>query len=204
MMPILLVSVGIFSEKAFAYYAPYFPFIPFIPYTESRVRYVDSNASVQELLNQAASAEALGDVRAAIDKYGDALRKDSGCIAAYMGRAHAKASNFDFGGAISDYERVIRLDPDNMDAKMSKAETYRLIRYDVAAITAYNKIINSDPKFADAFVGRGLANYNLKRISYTIADLEKAKELYFAQNNDKGYQYVMNLVNHIKKEHRLR
>jgi len=83
----------------------------------------------------------------------------------------------DYYGAIKDYSRAIRLNPDYTNAYFNRGiANYNLKDYK-GAIEDYNIVIEFKPDFASAFNNRGLAKANLKDYKGAIEDYSRAIEL---------------------------
>ena len=126
------------------------------------IKFVDSNTTAEQYLQKALANEKLGNITGAISDCSDAIRRDSNYVPAYMNRARLYNKNGNFLAASADYGKVLRLEPTNYEALYQRAETYRKTRNDMGAISDYNKLIDKNYRTADAYVGRGLVNYNMK------------------------------------------
>lgn len=164
------------------------------------IKFVDSNTTAEQYLQKALANEKLGNITGAISDCSDAIRRDSNYVPAYMNRARLYNKNGNFLAASADYGKVLRLEPTNYEALYQRAETYRKTRNDMGAISDYNKLIDKNYRTADAYVGRGLVNYNMKRYSYTLKDLEKALELY--PENSEKYNSTLVLIKQIQENYR--
>ncbi|MCP3989717.1 MAG: tetratricopeptide repeat protein, partial [Actinomycetia bacterium] len=92
-----------------------------------------------------------------------------------VGDQHLDAARYD--EAITAYDRVIELDPDNTLAHNNRGDTLRnLGRYD-EAITALDRAIELDPDNTLAHYNRGVALRNLGRYDEAITALDRAIEL---------------------------
>jgi len=68
----------------------------------------------------------------------------------YFDRAYEKADKGDHYGAISDYTKVIELDPKDADAYFNRGYSKDELEDYYGAISDYTKAIELDPKYADA------------------------------------------------------
>ncbi|MFM6202266.1 MAG: tetratricopeptide repeat protein, partial [Dolichospermum sp.] len=63
-----------------------------------------------------------------------------------------------------------------------------------AAISDYNQAIQINPNYAQAYGNRGLAKSALGDKQGAIEDLQKAAQLFKAQNKTADYERAMNLL----------
>lgn len=189
-----------YSFKATPY--PYNFYETSIILPSKSLRTIDANTTLEQYFSMAEANERLGNIDAAIDNYGDALRKDSKCVDAYINRARLRFLVHNTVGAIADYNLALHFDPNNKEALIGRAEVSRLSGRNIQALSDYNKMIEKDPQNPDAYIGRALVNYNLKRFSYSVKDLEIAKGL--CKKDDTKYASVLSLINQIKKDNFIR
>ena len=78
---------------------------------------------------------------------------------------------------ISDYAKVISLDPKFVTAYYNRANIYSELKEYQRAIDDYTHAIELDPEFAEAFFNRGLTRVLAGKGKDGIADLSKAGEL---------------------------
>jgi tetratricopeptide (TPR) repeat protein len=91
----------------------------------------------------------------------------------YRGRANWLHRKEQLDAALSDYERAIALDPDNVYSYDYRADIFLDRGEYERAIEEYNRAIRINPRYAAAYYSRGRAYENLGRI-------ELAKESYRA------------------------
>ena len=85
--------------------------------------------------------------------------------------------SYDFNLIISDYETVIRLNPDFVYAYFNRANMRCMQKDYRAALMDYNEAIKRNPDFAEAYFNRGLTHLYLGETNRGIEDLSKAGEL---------------------------
>jgi tetratricopeptide (TPR) repeat protein len=78
---------------------------------------------------------------------------------------------------ISDYSKVIALDPQFVTAYYNRANLYSELKEYQRAIEDYTHAIKLEPEFAEAFFNRGLTRVLAGKDKEGIADLSKAGEL---------------------------
>lgn len=84
--------------------------------------------------------------------------------------------NMRSAGVIADFDKAIRMDPDNTYAVYCKG-TYLAMRGDNAkALECFNACISKDNRFPEAYYNRGLINLRLGNKEKAIIDLGKAGE----------------------------
>ena len=83
----------------------------------------------------------------------------------------------EYDKAIIELEKVIELEPDNVDAYTNLALSYfKNGDYENAA-AVWTEVINFEPEKADAFFERGTSYFNLKKYEQAIADFTQAIDL---------------------------
>jgi TPR repeat protein len=92
-----------------------------------------------------------------------------------LGNAHAKAGEFDL--AIEQYDRVIRLDPDHINALNNRGNAYLAKGGCDQAITDFDKAIALKPDFATAYANRGNAYQDRGEFDRAIRDYGVALQL---------------------------
>ncbi len=117
----------------------------------------------------------------AISEYTTAFSLDSNNVDALTNRGVLRDLNNQHAAAIQDYSLAIRLKPASADAYSKRAGTYRdLGRYD-AAIADYTAAIRLDSTsyefdptihFANAYFGRGLTYYKMRKLARAISDFD--------------------------------
>ena len=104
------------------------------------------------------------------------LSQNSQSISAetYFFRANAKYELGLYHAAISDYDKAIRIEPDDAAAYLNRgAAKYNLKEY-FAAIADYDMAIRYKPDYVLAYNNRGAAKENLKEYDAAIADYDTA------------------------------
>ena len=76
--------------------------------------------------------------------------------------------DWDFQGAITLYDKILKNNPNHTDTLMSKASALRYIKRYPEAISCYNKIIKNQPKNIDALQSKAFV------YTYNIRDCQKA------------------------------
>lgn len=79
--------------------------------------------------------------------------------------------------AISDFDRVLSLNPRVVYAWFNKGNIYYEARDFTSAMQCYSEAIKIDPDFGEAYFNRGLAYLNSGNKSQAFSDLSKAGEL---------------------------
>ncbi|MDD4637047.1 MAG: tetratricopeptide repeat protein, partial [Bacteroidales bacterium] len=78
---------------------------------------------------------------------------------------------------VSDYAKIISLDPKFVTAYYNRANIYSELKEYQRAIDDYTRAIELDPEFAEAYFNRGLTRVLAGKGKEGIADLSKAGEL---------------------------
>ena len=95
----------------------------------------------------------------------------------YFDSAFEKAERGDYYGAISDYTKVIEIDPNFANAYFNRALAKHNLEDYYGAISDYTKAIEVDPNDANAYYNRGLVKYDIKDYNGAISDSKKALEI---------------------------
>ena len=82
-----------------------------------------------------------------------------------------------YEAAIDDYNRAIRLKPDNAGAYMNRGTVKSELGQYEAAIDDYNQAIRIKPDFVKAYMNRGVAKKKIGVIEEAKADFQIALEL---------------------------
>jgi len=98
---------------------------------------------------------------------------------------------FNIENVLSDYEKVIELNPDFSFAYYNKGNISCTQKDFSSAISNYTKSIEIDPDFAEAYFNRGLTYLYINEEGKGLADLSKAGEL--------GIYKAYNLLQRFKK-----
>ena len=115
----------------------------------------------------------------AIIEYKNALQIAPNDADAHFGLAKAYLAAQDVGKAYWELQETVRLDPDNLDARLAFAQFLLLGAEDEfqQAVEQADAILEREPEKWEAFVIRARALENLKRLEEAQADYEKAVEL---------------------------
>ena len=95
----------------------------------------------------------------------------------YFARGNTKAALGQHLAAISDYDKVIQLKPDAVNAYINRGLAKAVLGQHVAAISDYDKAIQLKPDLAEAYINRGLVKIDLGLYSAAISDYDKAIQL---------------------------
>jgi len=87
---------------------------------------------------------------AAAKEFGEALRLDSTCVPAAIGRAQAKLQRNDAMGALADAKRALRANPDSAQVRAVVGDCLLALGKVEEAQAELRKAVESDPKSADA------------------------------------------------------
>lgn len=117
------------------------------------------NPDSLNLYRRATSLHAVGETDRALADYGDAIRVDPSNSLAYLGRGVLLATRKRaYNRAIEDFDKVLALQPDNVDALISRGNAYSQIGDNGRALADLDRAIQLAPDDAQAYVIRGLAN----------------------------------------------
>ena len=94
-----------------------------------------------------------------------------------INRAIDKGESGDFHGAISDFNKVIEINPRNPNAYYNRGRAKNALEDYAGAISDYSKAIEINPRYVDAYYLRGNAKKVSGDYSGAIADFNKAIEI---------------------------
>lgn len=164
--------------------------------------------SAEELLLEAEKYDEIGQYEKGIEILNQAIEKDPEYLGAYINRGAYKSSLKDYESAISDYKKVLELDPKNTLATYNIGNSYRqsgnLKRakefYDLTFQTKGGEIIIIDYKHNN-IIDKSLFDvpsteiyYNRGLVYYDLFDYEKAYSDFnnsLKNDNDPSDNYYM-------------
>ena len=106
----------------------------------------------------------------------------------YYKRGNDKYDAEDYKGAIKDYTKAIKINPQYSDALNNRGNVKLDLNLYKAAIKDYTKAIEFSPQYGDAYYNRGLAKENIKDFKGAIKDYTKAID-FFPKGEDAGDAY---------------
>ncbi len=131
----------------------------------------------QLLLDRAALLYRMGQNARAANDYNSALDINAKCQEALFMRAHIRYEERDYSGARRDYETLIRLAPDRLDARCGLALTNDRSGRAVEAMGQMNALIELYPREAMLYALRGGMRQRRRQYEQALADLSYAIEL---------------------------
>lgn len=136
------------------------------------------NPDSLNLYRRATSLHAMGETDRALADYGDAIRVDPNNSLAYLGRGVLLATRKRaYNRAIEDFDKVLVLQPDNVDALIARGNAYSQIGDNGRALADLDRAIQLEPDNAQAYVIRGLANNRRVRKQLAMQDYEAALKI---------------------------
>ncbi len=119
-----------------------------------------------------------GYIHGILGQYEDAVTDfTKAIINVFYSRGQTYYYSGDWNKVISDYTKVIELDPENVDAYCSRGAAYCFSAHYSQAISDFDKAIKINPKNSNAYFGRGSTHRGLGQYNEGISDLTKAIEL---------------------------
>ncbi len=136
------------------------------------------NPDSLNLYRRATSLHAIGETDRALSDYGDAIRVDPNNSLAYLGRGVLLATRKRaYNRAIEDFDKVLALQPDNVDALISRGNAYSQIGDNGRALADLDRAIQLAPDNPQAYVIRGLANNRRGQKQLAMQDYEAALKI---------------------------
>lgn len=146
------------------------------------------NPDALNLYRRGATRDAMGETDQALDDYSEAIRRDPKSPLAFYGRGVLLASRKRaFSRAIADFDKVLDLQPDNVDALILRGDSYSQLTQAGRALADLNRAVANAPDNPQAFLYRGLAQGRRGEDKLALADYDRALFL--------EPQYVDALVN---------
>lgn len=108
----------------------------------------------------------------------------------YCDRGLTKIELGNYKGAMEDYTKAIKLEPNNYDAYLGRGKVGRLLKDYNNSIKDYTKAIELNPNDYKGYAGRGTSKFELKDYTGSIDDCTKAIEI--NPNCDWAYLYRSN------------
>ena len=147
-------------------------------FTEA-LRHYDSaidpqNPDALNLYRRGATLDALGQADRALDDYGEAIRLDPKGPLAFFGRGVLLASRKRaFTRAIADFDKVLELQPDNIDALILRGDAYSQLGQPGRALSDLNRAVADAPDNAQAILHRGVAQGRRGEDRLALADYDR-------------------------------
>jgi tetratricopeptide (TPR) repeat protein len=133
------------------------------------------NPDALQLYRMGAASEGLGDTTSALRHYGEAIRADPSLALAYYGRGILLATRERaYRRAISDFDKVLALEPTNVSVFIRRGEAYSQIGDFGHALGDLNHALDLDPANPSAYVARGLANERRGNSAAALQDFAAA------------------------------
>lgn len=118
-----------------------------------------------------------GQLKKAVDLFGEAVRIDPKFVLAYYNRGIALQQLGDEQRAIKDYTAAIRLEPFFADAYVSRGTAHENLKHYDRAIKDYSEAIRLAPKVAVSYANRASSYDKLGRYQEAVRDYEEAIRL---------------------------
>jgi len=133
------------------------------------------NPDALNLYRRATALHAVGETDRALSDYNDAIRVDPGNSLAFLGRGVLLATRKRaYNRAIEDFDKVLVLQPDNVDALIARGNAYSQLGENGRALADLDRAISLTPDNARAYVVRGLANNRRGQKQRAMQDYDTA------------------------------
>jgi len=137
----------------------------------------EEQISIEELLAEGASMEALGQHREALHSYERALRLDANSSQGWHGRARVLATLGRKNEAIKSFERAVALKPDNAMVWYDGGNFYFQSGDYREALRCYERSLQLDPKLAEVWNKKGLILDIADRVEEALKCYDEALKL---------------------------
>lgn len=139
-----------------------------------------------------------GDLKGALKDYTNAIN-----IAQneedYIERGAVRFDMKDYDGAMRDFAIAIKKNSRNYHSQFFKGMTLlRLEQYE-EAIEVLSKSIKLNPNYPSSYYCRALAESSLERYDAALKDAERARDLYYSENDFKNYKSMIQYIESIKE-----
>jgi tetratricopeptide (TPR) repeat protein len=139
---------------------------------------VDSRTpAALDLFRRAVAQDALGDTEKALYDYGRAIRVDPSAPPAFLSRGVLLATRKRaFERAIEDFNKVLVLEPNNVQALVRRGDTYSQLGETARALADLDRAISLAPQSTLAYFYRGLVHSRMNMNVAALADYNAALE----------------------------
>jgi len=154
----------------------------------------DYNLQILAWRGRAAMYYYSGDNLKAIEEFTNLIKLDNNDFRSYCGRGivrinvqlsasdvnsvtYMNAINFDYEGAMKDFNKAIEINPIYVEAYLKRADLYTRINNNDKALEDYNLAVQLEPGSFDAHFYRAIFYKNTDNHSKAMADFNKAIEL---------------------------
>jgi tetratricopeptide (TPR) repeat protein len=131
----------------------------------------EEHASVDDLFEAAAIAEAEGDLEEAARLYDQCRRADRGDAIAPYNYANIRLAQGDYDDAALAYQRALGRDGGFVEARYNLAQALEAAGKTAEAATELSRVLDADPTHPDAV-------FNLAQLRMKAGDMRAAKKLY--------------------------
>ena len=135
-----------------------------------------------------------GEVELALDDYNQAIQLNPNNANAYYNRGIVYYRQGEVELALSDYNKAIQLNPDDAKVYYNRGNIYQEQGEVELALDDYNQAIQLNPNLAEAYANLGLLYGQLRSIEEARTNLEKARQLFIAQNRTADAEYIANVL----------
>ncbi len=159
------------------------------PIGDSRIqRYTDehcptSNQQAEEFYVSGISLSKKGKIEKAQESFSEAIKLDEKFCDAMSAKGVLFRSIGDVEQAIEWYKKATEVSPDFVAAHQNLAFAYRIQGKSSEAIEEYKVLIDLDSNNPEGYYGLGSVYADTKNYQEAVSQLEKAEELYKAQNS---------------------
>jgi Trypsin-like peptidase domain len=120
--------------------------------------------------------------------------EDRSLINDLMAQSNSKRRQNDLSGAIAALDRVVRLDPNNIEAFNDRGTLHLMKRDYLAAITDFRKTVQIDPNFAEGYYNQAIAYFRRASPNEAKANFRKAAALFKMQGKTQQYRETLRKI----------
>ncbi|MDZ8091586.1 MAG: tetratricopeptide repeat protein [Nostoc sp. DedQUE05] len=135
----------------------------------------------------------------AVADYNKAIEVNPHFFEAYYNRGLLYQEQKKWDLAVADYNKAININSQFANTYYLRGLLYQEQKKWDLVIADYNKAIEINPQFANAYAGRGIVHTIMGDKQKAIQDLQKAAQLFKAQNNTVAYEEMINILKQLQK-----
>jgi tetratricopeptide (TPR) repeat protein len=142
----------------------------------------------------------MGEKDQALSNLNQAIILNPNDVICYYRRAEIFNFNEDLDNAQQDLEKVIQLNPNYIAALFLFGKIKYQLGDNQGVLEKLNKLIELKNDYPEAYILRAKAKLKLKNFEDSLADLEKAEQIYQVQGDHNKQEEIQELINSVNQE----